>query len=55
MLTTSWSNSVFGSPLRSQISRYQVPLATLDPALSNSVGMSVQLHRMAMLKFDVSE
>ncbi len=28
---------------------------TADPALRHSVGISVQLRRMAMLKFDVSE
>ena len=33
----------------------QVPTATAHPALGNTVGMSVQLHRMAMLRFDVSE
>jgi hypothetical protein len=33
----------------------QVATATSHPTLSNTVGMSVQLHRMATLKFDVSE
>jgi hypothetical protein len=33
----------------------QVASATSHPALRNAVGMSVQLRRMAMLKFDVSE
>jgi hypothetical protein len=33
----------------------QVASATSYPALRNTVGMSVQLRRMAMLKFDVSE
>jgi hypothetical protein len=33
----------------------QVASATSRPALCNTVGMSVQLRRMAMLKFDVSE
>jgi len=28
---------------------------TADPALRHSVGISVQLRRMAMLRFDVSE
>src|SRR6267378_1078475 len=33
----------------------QVASATSHPALRNTVGMSVQLRRMAMLKFDISE
>ena len=33
----------------------QVPSAAFNPTLGNAIGMSVQLHRMAMLKFDVSE
>jgi hypothetical protein len=33
----------------------QVASATSHPALRNTVGMSIQLRRMAMLKFDVSE
>jgi hypothetical protein len=33
----------------------QVTSATSHPALGNTVGMSIQLRRMAMLKFDVSE
>jgi hypothetical protein len=33
----------------------QVLSATFDPTLRYTVGMSVQLRRMAMLKFDVSE
>jgi len=33
----------------------QVLSATFDPALRYTVGMSVQLRRTAMLKFDVSE
>jgi hypothetical protein len=33
----------------------QVSAAASHPTLRDAVGMSVQLHRMAMLKFDVSE
>jgi hypothetical protein len=33
----------------------QVTPTAFHPTLRNSVGMSVQLRRMAMLKFDVSE
>jgi hypothetical protein len=33
----------------------QVASATSNPALSNTVGMSIQLRRIAMLGFDVSE
>jgi phenylalanyl-tRNA synthetase alpha subunit len=32
----------------------QIAPATLDPALGYAVGMSVQVRRMAMLRFDVS-
>jgi hypothetical protein len=33
----------------------EITPATPYPTLCDSIGMSVQLHRMAMLKFDVSE
>jgi hypothetical protein len=33
----------------------QIASATSHPTLRNTVGMSVQLRRMAMLKYDVSE
>ena len=33
----------------------QVPTATSHPALRDAIGMSVQVRRMAMLRFDVSE
>ena len=32
-----------------------VPTATSHPALRDAIGMSAQLRRMAMLRFDVSE
>jgi hypothetical protein len=33
----------------------QLPPTAFDPALRHPVGMSAQLRRMAMLRFDVSE
>jgi hypothetical protein len=33
----------------------QVSSAASHPALRDAIGMSIQLRRMAMLKFDVSE
>ena len=33
----------------------QLPPTAFDPALCHRVGMSAQLRRMAMLRFDVSE
>ena len=33
----------------------EVAAATAHPALRSTVGMSIQLRRMAMLRFDVSE
>jgi hypothetical protein len=33
----------------------QLPPTAFDPALRHPVGMSIQLRRMAMLRFDVSE
>ncbi len=33
----------------------QVSSAAFDPTFRYTVGMSIQLRRMAMLKFDVSE
>jgi hypothetical protein len=33
----------------------QVTAATADPALGDAIGVSTQLRRMAMLRFDVSE
>ena len=33
----------------------EITPATLYPTLCDSIGMSVQLRRMGMLKFDVSE
>jgi hypothetical protein len=34
---------------------HQVSSAASHPALRDAIGMSIQLRRMAMLKFDVSE
>jgi hypothetical protein len=33
----------------------QIPPAAFDPAFGQAIGMSIQLRRMAMLRFDVSE
>ena len=33
----------------------ELTAAAADPALGDRIGMSVQLRRMAMLRFDVSE
>jgi hypothetical protein len=33
----------------------QVSSAAFDPTLRHTIGMSIQLRRMAMLKFDVFE
>jgi hypothetical protein len=33
----------------------QIAPTTLDPSFRHAVGISVQLRRMAMLRFDVSE